>query len=104
MAGLADLEEWIASEVVQATTEVDAAYSKIEVSTTKVAFADKTLTLAKIQYESGVVTNNDVLDAENDFEQAKLGLLQNQYGYVVSRYLLDQVTGRRLVINDNGTK
>ena len=97
MAGLADLEERIASEVAQATTEVDAAYAKIGVSTTKVTFADKTLALAKMQYESGVITNNDVLDAENDFEQAKLGLLQNQYGYVVNHYMLDQATGMSLI-------
>jgi outer membrane protein len=92
-AGLNDIDERIGSEVVQARIDVAAAHSKIDVSALKVSFAEKALTLAKLKFETGVITNNDVLDAENDFEQAKLGLLQNHYGYVVSRSMLDQTTG-----------
>ena len=43
--------------------------------------------------EAGVITNLDVLDAENDFSKAQLGHLENQFRYVLSVYGLDQATG-----------
>jgi outer membrane protein TolC len=95
-AALAALGEQIATEVFQAKTDVESAFAKIAVSATQVRFAGESLTLARLKYEAGVITNHDVLDAENDLEQAKLGHLQNQYRYVMSLYALDQATGKKI--------
>ena len=95
-AGLKDIEERIKTEVLQAKTDVESAFAKLAVSATQVRFAGESLTLARLKYEAGVITNHDVLDAENDLEQAKLGHLQNQYRYVMSLYSLDQATGKKI--------
>ncbi|MGA2505899.1 MAG: TolC family protein [Chitinispirillaceae bacterium] len=95
-AGLKDIEERIKVEVLQAKTDVESAFAKLAVSATQVRFAGESLTLARLKYEAGVITNHDVLDAENDLEQAKLGHLQNQYRYVMSLYALDQATGKKI--------
>ncbi len=95
-AGLRDIEERIKIEVLQAKTDVESAFEKLAVSATQVRFAGESLTLARLKYEAGVITNHDVLDAENDVEQAKLVHLQNQYRYVMGRYALDQVTGKKI--------
>jgi outer membrane protein TolC len=95
-AALAALGEQIATEVLQAKTDVESAFAKLAVSATQVRFAGESLTLARLKYEAGVITNHDVLDAENDLEQAKLGHLQNQYRYVMSLYSLDQATGKKI--------
>jgi outer membrane protein len=95
-SALADIGERIATEVLQAATGVGSAFAKLDVSATQVRFAEESLKLARLKYGAGAITNHDVLDAENDFAQAKLGHLQNQYRYVMSRYALDQATGKKI--------
>ena len=92
-AGIVDKEEHIRIEIQQAMADVDASFSKLDVSRAQVRFAQRSLELARFKYEAGVITNLDVLDAENDFSQAKLSHLQNQFRYVISVYGLDQATG-----------
>jgi outer membrane protein len=91
---LGDAEERIVADVLSAKADVDAAFAKLDISTTQVTFAQQTLALARLKYAAGVITNHDVLDAENDFSQAQLGDLQNRFKYVMSLYALDQATGK----------
>jgi outer membrane protein len=93
-ASLKSIDESIKTDMLQATTDVKAAFSKLEISRSQVAFAQRSLELARLKYDAGVVTNLDVLDAENDFSQAKLGHLRNQYQYTQSIYMLDKAIGR----------
>jgi outer membrane protein len=92
-AAVNDLEERLKTDVLQAKADVEATYSKLDISRTQVQFANRSLELARLKYDAGVLTNLDVLDAENDFSEAQLGHLQNQYRYVMSRYSLGQATG-----------
>jgi len=93
-AAVNDIEEKIKSDVLQAQTDVEASYAKLDVSRKQVQFSQRSLELAQLKYDAGVITNLDVLDAENDFSQAQLGHLQNQYRYVMSMYALEQATGK----------
>ena len=93
-AGVADKEERIKTEILQAKADVEATFSKLDLSRTQVLFAGQSLELARLRYDAGVITNLDVLDAENDCLQAHLGHLQNQFRYVLSVYELDRVTGK----------
>lgn len=78
-AGVVDREEGIKTEILQAKSDADASFSKLELSRTQVVFAARALELARLKYDAGVITNLDVLDAENDFSKAQLGHLQNQF-------------------------
>ena len=79
---------------MQAIADVESAFSKLDVSRAQAGFSQRSLELARLKYEAGVITNLDVLDAENDFSQAQLGHLQNRFRYVLSVYELDRATGR----------
>ncbi len=92
-AGINDAEERIKTNVIQAEADVEASYSKLDISRSQLNFAQRSLELARIKYDAGVITNVDVLDAENELSQAKLGHLQNQYRYFMSKHSLDQATG-----------
>jgi outer membrane protein TolC len=87
------IEERIKTEVLQAMADVEASFSKLDLSRSQVMVAQRSLELARLKYDAGVVTNLDVLDAENDFSQAQLGHLRNQYQYTQSMYALDHTTG-----------
>ena len=93
-AALNTLDERIKTEVLQAMEDVAASFSKLDISRSQITFAQRSLELARLKYDAGVVTNLDVLDAENDFSQAQLGHLRNQYQYTQSIYELDKATGR----------
>ncbi len=92
-AALNTLDERIKTEVLQAIEDVMASFSKLDISRGQIRFAQKSLELARLKYDAGVVTNLDVLDAENDFSQAQLGHLRNQYQYTQSIYELDKAIG-----------
>ena len=92
-AALAGIDERIKTEVLQAAEDVAASYSKLDISRNQVLLAGRSLELARLKYDAGVVTNLDVLDAENDFSQAKLGHLRNQYQYAQSIYALGHAIG-----------
>ena len=92
-AAIADTRERITTEVFQAKADVEAALARLTISSDQVKFAQKTLDLARLKYEAGVITNNDVLDAENDFSRARLDDVQNAYRFTESLNALDQVGG-----------
>jgi outer membrane protein TolC len=93
-AALNAVDERIKTEVLQAASDVEASFSKLDISRAQIAFAKRSLELAQLKYDAGVVTNLDVLDAENDFSQAQLGHLRNQFQYTQSLFALDHAIGR----------
>jgi len=94
IAALDAIDERIKTEVLQAASDVEASFSKLDISRAQIAFAKRSLELARLKYDAGVVTNLDVLDAENDFSQAQLGHLRNQFQYTQSLFALDHAVGR----------
>jgi outer membrane protein TolC len=98
-AALNAIDERIRTEVLQAVEDVEASFSKLDISRAQIRLAQRSLELARLKYDAGVVTNLDVLDAENDFSQAKLGYLRNQYQYTQSLYALDKAIGRTPIGN-----
>lgn len=95
-AGISDKEEHIKIDLNQALADVDASFARLDVSRTQVNTAARGLELARLKYDAGVITNLDVLDAANDFLQAQLAHLQDQFRFMMSVFDLDKVTGRVL--------
>ena len=92
-AGIGNLAERIRIQVLQAKSDVEAAYAKLDLSQVQVDLAERALKMAHIKYDAGVITNIDVLDAERDFANAKLAYVSGQYQYLLNCYALDQATG-----------
>ncbi len=96
-AAVTETELRIKTEVRQAIEDVRAAYAKMTTSALQVKQAESSVNMARIKYESGVITNFDLLDAETAFAQARLQDFQNQYRYALSRAVLDQAIGKTAV-------
>lgn len=95
-ARTSDSERLVASEVQQAVSDVRTSADKIETSTLQVEQARKALDIATVRYESGVITNLDLIDAETALAQARLGHLQALFDYVISSTSLDRAVGNQL--------
>jgi outer membrane protein len=94
-AHLRDAERQIRSEIEQAAADVRAAQSKIRISEVQLRQAREAAIFARTKYETGSVTNLDLLDAETAESAAKLAVLQALYRSVISRVELDRAAGER---------
>jgi outer membrane protein len=88
-----DVERAVTSEVLQAVSDVRASLDKIQTSELQVRQAKQAIDMATVRYESGVVTNLDLIDAQTALAQAELFHLQALYHYVLSRYALGKSIG-----------
>jgi outer membrane protein len=88
-----DVERAVTSEVLQAVSDVRASLDKIQTSELQVRQAKQAIDMATVRYETGVVTNLDLIDAQTALAQAEFFHLQALYHYVLSRYSLDKSIG-----------
>ncbi len=90
-----DLERQIFSEVRQAIAGVNSSQEKIASTETQVRQAEEAVSMARVRYNAGVITNLDLLDAETSLSQTKLIRVRALYDYTVSLNALDRATGKR---------
>ena len=86
----------ISSEVVESETRLKTANKKIVQAKLQLEQAEQALELAEVSYQSGVITNLDLLDANTAVSETRLLLLKSQIDYVVNVYRLNASLGERL--------
>jgi len=86
-------ERQIRSDVEQAVADVQASWSKVQIRTCSFEQAHEAVAIARTRYETGSITNLDLLDAETAESTSKLMSLQALYRYVISKYELDRAVG-----------
>lgn len=85
----------IAADVQKAVTDLRTSLDKLQTADITVQQAESALSLAKVRYEAGTVTNLDLLDVETALAQAKLMRLESLYRYVIGRFELEQAVGAK---------
>jgi outer membrane protein len=88
-----DVERLILTEVQQAISDLQTNAEKIETSTLQVTQAKQAVEIAASRYESGIITNLDLIDSETALTQAELMHLEALHHYVLSRYTLEKAVG-----------
>jgi len=92
-----DVERQVRSDVEQVAADVQAALAKVQISEVQLQQAQEAVTIARTRYETGSITNLDLLDAETAESTAKLTRLQALYRFVLSKYELERATGKQFV-------
>jgi outer membrane protein len=90
---MAGLTEKIRAEVLSAYSDVNTAFAKLDCSAIQIRLGEESLNLAQKSLEAGTITNDDVLNTEKEYSQAKLVNLQDHIRYALSLYALNQATG-----------
>jgi len=88
-----DVEQQVRSDVEQVVADVRAALSKVQISQVQLQQAQDAVAIARTRYETGSITNLDLLDAETAESTAKLTSLQTLYRFILSKYELERATG-----------
>jgi outer membrane protein len=89
------VSQQITADVQKAVTDLRSSLDKLQTADITVQQAESAVTMAKLRYEAGTVTNLDLLDAETALAQAKLMRLESIYRYVIGRYELEQAIGAK---------
>jgi len=92
-AHVKDVEQQVRSDVDQAYADLQAASAKVSISQLQVQQATEAVAIARTRYETGSITNLDLLDAETAQSAARLGNLQAQYRLVLSKYDVERAIG-----------
>jgi outer membrane protein TolC len=88
-----DVTRQVRSDVEQTIADVQASGSKVQISEVQLRQAHEAVTIARTRYETGSITNLDLLDAETAESSAKLMNLQALYRFVLSKYELGRAIG-----------
>lgn len=86
----------IVNEVVEGEANVKASQKKVEQGELLLRQATQAYSLAKVRFDSGVITNLELLEGSTAVSESRLQLLKAKIDYTVSLYKLKSATGERL--------
>ncbi|MGE5448759.1 MAG: TolC family protein, partial [Bacteroidales bacterium] len=81
---------------VEGEANVQASQKKVEQGELQLKQAAQAYALAKVRFESGVITNVELLDGSTAVSESRLQLLKAKIDYTVSLYKLKSAIGERL--------
>jgi len=84
------------TQVLQAAEDVRSARQQLDISAGALDQARQMVEVAKVQYDIGVISNLEYLDAQTALETANVSNLAAMYKEVLSEYALRQATGETL--------
>jgi outer membrane protein len=85
-----------ATQVLQAAQDVKAARQQVEISAGALDQARQMVEVAKVQYDIGIISNLEYLDAQTALETSNVSNLAAMYREVLSEYALRQAAGDTL--------
>jgi outer membrane protein len=94
--GTASVTRNVTQQVLQAWQDLQSARRQVQTSADGLKIAEQMVDTAKVEYDTGVITNLEYLDAQTALEAATFGNLGALYKEVVCEYALRQVTGETL--------
>jgi outer membrane protein TolC len=90
-----ELARTITTDVEDSLADLKNAQTHLVSSDTMVAQAQEALSLAKLRYTNGVITNFELLDAQSNARAAELVRLQARYDCVMAGHAVARAAGRR---------
>jgi outer membrane protein TolC len=94
--GTASVTRTVTQQVLQAWQDLQSAQQQMKTSDEGLKIARQMVDTAKVEYDAGVITNLEYLDAQTALEAATFTNLAALYKEVVSEYALRQASGEAL--------
>jgi len=86
----------IVNEVVESEANLKASQKKVDQSKLQLLQATEAYNLGKVRFESGVITNLELLDGSTTVSESRLMLLKAKIEYTVNLFKLKSAIGERL--------
>ncbi len=95
-ASLAAERRAVATQVLQAYQDQRASQDQVATSLVQLNQAEQMVSVAKVQFEVGVVTNLEYLDSQSSLEQARITNLMAVYHEIMAEYALKEAVGEKI--------
>lgn len=92
------VKESISTDIYKAISDLETSIKELSSTNEQINYAQKSLELAKVQYERGAGTNLEILDAETSLTQARLLNIQAMYKSIIYYYSLRRATGDKVYL------
>lgn len=92
------VKESISTDIYKAISDLETSIKELSSTNEQINYAQKSLELAKVQYERGAGTNLEILDAETSLTQARLFNIQAMYKSIIYYYSLRRATGDKVYL------
>ena len=86
----------IVGEIVEAGANLEASQKKVDQSQLQLRQAIQAYSLAKVRFESGVITNLELIEGSTAVSESRLSVLKSKIDYTVNIYKLKIAVGERL--------
>jgi outer membrane protein TolC len=86
----------IVDQVVEAEANVAASQKKVDQSELQLRQANQAYHLAKVSFDSGVITNLELIEGSNAVSESRLMVLKSKIDCAVNIYKLKSAIGERL--------
>jgi len=86
----------IVEEVVESQSNLQASQKKVDQSELQLRQATQAYALAKVSFDSGVITNLELLDGSTAVSESRLMVLKSKIDFTVNVYKLKSAIGERL--------
>lgn len=86
-------EENTRMQIVQAQSALSRAQEDIKIQQTQVAFAEENLAFLRKRFQGDLITYKDIVDAENELDNAKINVILAEYNYLTAYYDLRKILG-----------
>lgn len=90
------LQRTVRAQIAQARSDYEASEKKLKTANLQIRQAQQQIKLARIRYQNGVITSQDLLDSETKLAQARLQRLSYIYKMILSRYDLKKALGKHI--------
>jgi len=90
------LKKTVSREVQQAASNLVASEKQLKMAEAEILTAQAAVKQARVQYQSGYVTNLSLLDAETSLARARLSYIAGLYKITLNRYRLMETLGLRI--------
>lgn len=86
-------EENTRMQIAQAQSALSRAQEDIKIQQTQVAFAEENSAFLRKRFQGDLITYKDIVDAENELDNAKVNVILAEYNYLTAYYDLRKILG-----------
>ena len=91
-----DFELGIESDIEQIMSDLKTLENKIAIEKQKIIHSETALKIAEERYSGSLISTTDLIEAQNNFGNAKLNYLQLVYSHILVKYNLYRTIGKKL--------
>jgi outer membrane protein len=91
-----DFEQSLSADIEQTLSDIKTVENKISIEKEKITHSETALKIADDRYKNGLISTTDLIEAQNNYGNARLNYIQLVYTHTLYKYNLYRIIGKKL--------